>query len=88
MTNSRPQRWRWVRSIRDSPPNIEVDTRLTVDDILESPPYLAIGSHEEIAERIRAVRAKTGMSYVGVFPTQMEAFAPVIPPARWGGMRQ
>lgn len=60
------------------PPNIEVDTRLTVDDILESP-YLAIGSHEEIADRIRAVRAKTGMSYVGVFPTQMEAFAPVIP---------
>ena len=60
------------------PPNIEVDVRLTVDEILESP-YLAIGSYEEIAEQIRNVRAKTGMSYVGVFPTQMEAFAPVIP---------
>ncbi|PND51231.1 LLM class F420-dependent oxidoreductase [Rhodococcus sp. ENV425] len=60
------------------PPNIEVDVKLTVDEILESP-YLAIGSYEEIAEQIRNVRAKTGMSYVGVFPTQMEAFAPVIP---------
>ncbi|MDX5453532.1 MAG: TIGR03621 family F420-dependent LLM class oxidoreductase, partial [Rhodococcus sp. (in: high G+C Gram-positive bacteria)] len=34
------------------PPNIEVDVRLTVDEILESP-YLAIGSYEEIAEQIR-----------------------------------
>lgn len=60
------------------PPNVEVDTKLTVEDILNSP-YIAIGSFEEIAEQIRNVRAKTTMSYVGVFPTQMEAFAPVIP---------
>lgn len=59
------------------PPNIEADVTLTVDDILNSP-YLAIGTHEEIAEQIRAVRARTSMSYVGIFPTQMEAFAPVI----------
>lgn len=59
------------------PPNIEVDTKLTVEDILNSP-YLAFGSFEEIADQIRAVREKTTMSYVGVFPAQMDAFAPVI----------
>ncbi|MBF6328580.1 LLM class F420-dependent oxidoreductase [Nocardia transvalensis] len=59
-------------------PDLEVDVRLTVDDILASP-YVAIGTFEEIAEQIRNVRALTSMSYVGVFPTQMDAFAPVIP---------
>jgi alkanesulfonate monooxygenase SsuD/methylene tetrahydromethanopterin reductase-like flavin-dependent oxidoreductase (luciferase family) len=60
------------------PPNIEVDVKLTVEQILNSP-YLAFGSYEEIADQIRSVRAQTSMSYVGIFPTQMEAFAPVIP---------
>lgn len=60
------------------PPNMEVDTTLTVDQILESP-FIAIGTFEEIADQIRDVRARTGMSYVGIFPGQMDAFAPVIP---------
>jgi probable F420-dependent oxidoreductase len=60
------------------PPNMEVDVKLSVEDILGSP-YVAIGSFEEIADQIRTVRAKTSMSYVGVFPTQMDAFAPIIP---------
>ncbi|MFT4085534.1 MAG: LLM class flavin-dependent oxidoreductase, partial [Gordonia sp. (in: high G+C Gram-positive bacteria)] len=60
------------------PPNIERDVELTVDDILSSP-YLAFGTFEEIAEQVREVRRQTTMSYVGVFPTQMDAFAPVIP---------
>ncbi|MFI6870931.1 TIGR03621 family F420-dependent LLM class oxidoreductase [Nocardia sp. NPDC050406] len=59
-------------------PNLEVDVTLSAEDILESP-YVAIGTHEQIADRIRRVRQLTSMSYVGVFPTQMEAFAPVIP---------
>ena len=59
-------------------PELEVDVQLTVDDILSSP-YVAIGTFEEIAEQIRNVRRSTSMSYVGVFPTQMDAFAPVIP---------
>jgi probable F420-dependent oxidoreductase len=59
-------------------PNLQVDVKLTVEDVLSSP-YVAIGSFEEIAEQIRTVRRLTGMSYVGVFPTQMDAFAPVIP---------
>lgn len=59
-------------------PDLEVDTKLSVEDILNSP-YVAIGTFEEIAEQIRRVRHLTGMSYVGIFPTQMDAFAPVIP---------
>ena len=60
------------------PPNMEVDVALSVEDILSSP-YIAIGTFEEIADQIRNTRAKTTMSYVGVFPTQMDAFAPIIP---------
>ena len=60
------------------PPNIEADVKFTVEEILTSP-YIAIGSFEEIADQIRNVRAQTSMSYVGVFPTQMDAFAPIIP---------
>lgn len=60
------------------PPNIEVDRKLSVEELLNSP-YLAVGTFEELADQIRLVREKTSMSYVGVFPTQMEAFAPIIP---------
>ncbi|MGY3555356.1 LLM class F420-dependent oxidoreductase [Williamsia sp. R60] len=60
------------------PPNIAMDVKLSVDDILASP-YLAFGSFEQIADQIREVRRRTSMSYVGVFPTQMDAFAPIIP---------
>lgn len=59
-------------------PNLKVDVRLSAEELLESP-YVAIGTHEQIAEQVRRVRQLTSMSYVGVFPTQMEAFAPVIP---------
>ncbi|MEV0355996.1 LLM class F420-dependent oxidoreductase [Nocardia sp. NPDC050697] len=59
-------------------PDLEVDTKLSVEDILNSP-YVAIGTFEEIAEQIRRVRKLTALSYVGIFPTQMDAFAPVIP---------
>jgi len=59
-------------------PSLEVDVQLSVADILSSP-YVAIGTHEQIAEQVCAVRRLTSMSYVGVFPTQMDAFAPVIP---------
>ncbi|MEV0249921.1 LLM class F420-dependent oxidoreductase [Nocardia sp. NPDC050712] len=59
-------------------PDLEVDVELTVEEILNSP-YVAIGTFEEIAEQIKRVRQLTSMSYVGVFPTQMDAFAPVIP---------
>ncbi|WP_336669616.1 TIGR03621 family F420-dependent LLM class oxidoreductase [Tsukamurella sp. USMM236] len=57
--------------------SIEIDKEVTIDDVLGSP-YLAIGTFDEIADQVRATRAATGMSYVGVIPTQMEAFAPVL----------
>ena len=41
-----------------------------------STPFLAIGSHDEIAEHISACRARWGISYYVV--RDMEAFAPVI----------
>lgn len=59
-------------------PDLEVDVELSVEDILNSP-YVAIGTFEEIAEQIKRVRELTSMSYVGIFPTQIDAFAPVIP---------
>lgn len=59
-------------------PNLEVDVQLSVADILTSP-YVAIGTYSEIAEQLREVRRRAMMSYIGVFPGQMEAFAPVIP---------
>ncbi len=66
------------------PPNIAHDTEFTVDDVLSSP-YIAIGSFEEIADQIREVRRRTTMSYVGgVFPTQMDAFAPVLAQLKGG----
>lgn len=68
-------------------PDLEVDVRLTVEDILASP-YVAIGTYDEIAEQIRNVRRLTSMSYIGVFPTQMDVFAPVIPLLRDGDARQ
>ncbi|GAA4386178.1 TIGR03621 family F420-dependent LLM class oxidoreductase [Tsukamurella soli] len=58
-------------------PNIEVDKEITIEDVLGSP-YLAIGTFDEIADQVRHTRAETGMSYVGVVPTQMEAFAPAL----------
>lgn len=65
------------------PPQVAADVELTVDDLLASP-YLAFGTYREIAEQLRRVRSETSMSYVGIFPMQMDAFAPVIPLLREG----
>lgn len=54
-----------------------VDGQVTVEDLLDSP-YLMFGTHEQIADQLRRVRDETGVSYLGVFPHCMEAFAPVI----------
>ncbi len=85
VTDDRVSTAEMVLSAIDSgfPPNMAKDADLTVDDILSSP-YIMVGSFEEIAEQIRLVRERTTMSYVGVFPTQMDAFAPVIPILREG----
>ena len=59
------------------PPNIAKDVEADRRDVLQSP-YLAFGTFEQIADQIREVRRRTTMSYVGVFPTQLDAFAPVL----------
>ncbi|MEJ7721876.1 MAG: hypothetical protein WKF58_16255 [Ilumatobacteraceae bacterium] len=48
---------------------------LTVDDAL-STPFVALGTHDEIAQHIRAMRRRWGLSYFVV--RDAEAFAPVI----------
>ena len=48
---------------------------LSLDHFSAITPHRAF---EEIADQIREVRRRTSMSYVGVFPTQMDAFAPVL----------
>lgn len=53
-------------------------SELTVDQILESPFFL-LGSHDEMAEQLRARRDRFGISYWVVFGRDRDAFAPVIP---------
>jgi probable F420-dependent oxidoreductase len=50
---------------------------LSVDDALDSP-FLLAGTHDEMAEALRARRERFGLSYFVVFERAMEAFAPVI----------
>jgi hypothetical protein len=47
----------------------------TVDDALNTP-FLALGTHLEIAEHLRACRSRWGISYFSV--RAIDAFAPVI----------
>jgi probable F420-dependent oxidoreductase len=54
-----------------------VDGEITVEDLLDCP-YLMFGTEEQIADQLRRIRDETGVSYIGVFPHCMEAFAPVI----------
>ncbi|MGO9877495.1 MAG: TIGR03621 family F420-dependent LLM class oxidoreductase [Acidimicrobiia bacterium] len=53
----------------------------TVEDALETP-FLAIGTHSEIADHLRRCRARWGLSYFSV--RDIEAFAPVIEQLRNG----
>ena len=48
---------------------------LTVSDALETP-YLALGTHDEIAEHVRRVEDRWGLGYIVV--RDAEQFAPVI----------
>ena len=48
---------------------------LTVEDALETP-FLAIGTHAQIADQLLAARARWGISYVAV--RNAEAFAPIV----------
>ena len=50
---------------------------MTPEQVLASP-YFLIGSIDAIVERLLALRERYGISYVSVFPQDMEAFAPVV----------
>ncbi len=52
-------------------------TPLTPEQVLDSP-YLLIGTHDEIAERLRERREQLGISYAVVFERDLDAFAPVV----------
>ncbi len=41
-------------------------------------PYFLIGSIEQIVDDLQALRERHGISYIEVFPHDMEAFAPVV----------
>ncbi|HEY8597744.1 MAG TPA: TIGR03621 family F420-dependent LLM class oxidoreductase [Thermomicrobiales bacterium] len=49
----------------------------TPEQVLASPYYL-VGSADAIAERLRALRERHGISHVSVMPPDVEAFAPVV----------
>jgi len=66
----------WLRKFRRIPGGLWVfDEELTEDDILASP-YLAFGTHEQIADHFREVIATTGVTYFTLFPHLIETFAP------------
>ncbi len=48
---------------------------LTVEDALATP-FLALGTHDQIADHLLACRERWGISYYSV--RELEAFAPVI----------
>ncbi len=48
------------------------------DDAWFDSPMVYVGSVEEIADRMRAVRDRLGVSYFVIFEPVMEAFAPVV----------
>jgi probable F420-dependent oxidoreductase len=50
---------------------------LTANQVLESP-YFLLGSLVAIVEEVRRLREQHGISYLTVFPTDVETFAPVV----------
>jgi probable F420-dependent oxidoreductase len=62
---------RWLARIMGDTP------WLTAEQMLESP-YFLIGSIEEIVRQVRVLRERHGISYLTVFPWDLEAFAPVV----------
>jgi probable F420-dependent oxidoreductase len=51
--------------------------RLTPEQILRSP-YFLLGSIDAITDQVEALRANCGISYLSVFPGDVDAFSPVV----------
>ena len=58
-------------------PYLSLNPRLTIEQIGEVPTFLC-GTHEQMAEQIRANRERFGFTYMTVIEGSMESFAPVI----------
>lgn len=58
-------------------------TGMTGDALLANP-YWLIGTVEQVTDQVRHLRDQFGISYIAVFPHDMETFAPVV--ARLAGM--
>jgi probable F420-dependent oxidoreductase len=67
----------------DTVPGREMGSALSVDELLTSPMAL-IGSEDHIVETLLARRERFGITYLSVFPSAIEAFAPVV--ARLAGL--
>jgi probable F420-dependent oxidoreductase len=76
-TDRRAAAARYRNELADRLPFLTVDKELTVDDLLDSP-YLAFGTHQQIAEHLKSVREQTGASYVAVLPPLLESLGPVV----------
>ena len=50
---------------------------MTAEQVLASP-YFLVGSLASILEDVQALRERYGISYLTVFPGDVEAFAPVV----------
>jgi hypothetical protein len=50
---------------------------MTADQVLASP-YFLIGSRSAIVENVQALRERHGISYLNIFPGDVDSFAPVV----------
>ena len=50
---------------------------MTADQVLASP-YFLIGSRSAIVEDVQALRERHGISYLNIFPGDVDPFAPVV----------
>jgi hypothetical protein len=56
---------------------VAADRQTTPDRVLASP-YFLLGTLDQITAQLETVRARCGVSYISVFPADVEAFAPVV----------
>ena len=62
---------------RSAAEDIAPQRGMTADQVLASP-YFLVGSVASIIEDVQALRERHGISYLTVFPSDVEVFAPII----------
>jgi hypothetical protein len=68
----------YLDGLRKRLPQFTVDGQLNVEDLLDSP-YLMFGTHQQIADQLRAIRDETSVTSLAIMPHCMETFAHAIP---------